>query len=117
MRFYSVVESNSPTLTVATIGLARLKMLIQNKMEVRWSRDGEVRVVPLHILRNVYYGFKDGMKQVEPHRLGEALAHAHTIKWEQTLPLPDAPVEVVFNPRPAAGEYARKRRTEDGVTR
>lgn len=109
MTFYVAVESSLPRLAVGTIGLDKLKMLARLKLELRWGREGDVRLVPQHVIENVLQGFLDAQQSVEAGRAAEALEHAHCIHWEQTVPLPEADVALDVAPS-RADQHSRRSR-------
>lgn len=107
LLFYVVLESNSPRLDLRQIGLRRLKRLITYQPQVRWNRDGEIRMIPPSVLANAFRSFQDGLKQVDAERLGAMLAATHTIGWEQTVPVQTlAHMEVTFDPAPGVRHTA-----------
>lgn len=111
IHFYVVVESNSPKLDVASLGMPRLKKLIREQTEVRWNRQGDVRVIPRHVLMNTFRQYKDGLKMVDADRLGAVLATTHVIHWDQAEPLvahASAQVDFAGDILPGVGHPRRK---------
>lgn len=88
MRFCVVVESNSDRLEVNKLDLERLREILKAKLEVRWNRDGDVRMVPRHVLQNCYNAHRDWKRSRKAGRSVKAPEHAECIKWDQTVDLP-----------------------------
>lgn len=89
MISYHVIECDSPTLTVDQIGYRLLMALSQSKTEIRWSREGQIHVLPRFAIKNALGQTAEGIEK--------------NLMWDQTVPLPGGDMKVTFNPRPTSG--------------
>ena len=107
MNSYIVLESPGGRLLLAEVGPSRLRMALRAGLQIRWDREGEVRVLPRHVIENALRAYKDGQRALAAGRLASAFEQAHSLYWEQTEPLPglEAHAKVRPKPRPGVGEH------------
>jgi hypothetical protein len=81
MRFYAVAVSSEDRLPIMVLPFREFR-------DIRWDRDGEMRVIPSHVIEDI---------RRQPINLNGPLP---CVQWDQCEPLPENRLPVTLNPRP-----------------